>query len=213
MNIKIDTNFRFSVASMQYLPSGELSITLVSDASSADAHYQYAANLGSGQAQEKPSVSLLQYARDFAAAADIKDKTKDTYRLMGIHLEAYGDRPIDRVTTAYLEGFVRHLQGQGLKAGTVSLYFQKMACVLHEAYRNGLFDDRICWDGGCGESETHDSDNLRERHERPSFDGRAEGAQPPEVEGAEPRGACLRIYGTDNGRFGVPWSGNGEGKS
>ena len=31
MNIKIDTNFRFSVASMQYLPSGELSITLVSD--------------------------------------------------------------------------------------------------------------------------------------------------------------------------------------
>ena len=40
MNIKIDTNFRFSVASMQYLPSGELSITLVSDASPADAHYR-----------------------------------------------------------------------------------------------------------------------------------------------------------------------------
>lgn len=71
----------------------------------------------------------------------------------------------------------------------------------------------ICRDGGCGESGTHDSDNLRERHERPSVDGGAEGAQPPEVEGAEPRGACLRIYGTDNGRFGVPWSGNGEGKS
>ena len=46
-----------------------------------------------------------------------------------------------------------------------------------------------------------------------SFDGGAEGMQPPEVEGAEPRGACLRIYGTDNGRFGVPWSGNGEAKS
>ena len=40
MNIKIDTNFRFSVASMQYLPNGELSITLVSDASPADAHYR-----------------------------------------------------------------------------------------------------------------------------------------------------------------------------
>ena len=79
--------------------------------------------------------------------------------------------------------------------------------------RTGVARRRICWDGGCGESETHDSDNLRERHERPSFDGRAEGAQPPEVEGAEPRGACLRIYGTDNGRFSVPWSGNGEGKS
>ena len=79
--------------------------------------------------------------------------------------------------------------------------------------RTGVARRRICWDGGCGESEAHDSDNLRERHERPSFDGRAEGAQPPEVEGAEPRGACLRIYGTDNGRFGVPWSGNGEAKS
>ena len=66
----------------------------------------------------------------------------------------------------------------------------------------------ICRDGGCGEGETHDSDNLRERHERPSVDGGAEGAQPPEVEGAEPRGACLRIHGADNGRFGVLGSGN-----
>ena len=46
-----------------------------------------------------------------------------------------------------------------------------------------------------------------------SFDGGAEGMQPPEVEGAEPRGACLRIYVTYNGRFGVLWSGDGEGKS
>ena len=79
--------------------------------------------------------------------------------------------------------------------------------------RTGVARRGICWDGGCGESETHDSDNLRERHERPSFDGRAEGAQPPEVESAEPRGACLRIHGTNNGRFSVPRSGNGEGKS
>ena len=79
--------------------------------------------------------------------------------------------------------------------------------------RTGVARRRICWDGGCGESETHDSVNLRERHERSSVDGGAEGAQPPEVEGAEPRGACLRIHGADNGRFGVPWSWNGEGKS
>ena len=55
--------------------------------------------------------------------------------------------------------------------------------------------------------------NHKISQEGPSFDGRAEGAQPPEVEGAEPRGACLRIHGADDGRFGVPWSGNGEGKS
>jgi site-specific recombinase XerD len=30
-----------------------------------------------------------------------------------------------------------------LKAGSVRLYFQKLACVLHDAYKNGLFDDRI----------------------------------------------------------------------
>ena len=30
-----------------------------------------------------------------------------------------------------------------MKCGTVRLYFQKLACVLHDAYKNGLFDDRI----------------------------------------------------------------------
>ena len=40
-----------------------------------------------------------------------------------------------------------------------------------------------------------------------SFDGGAEGTQPPEVEGAESRGACLRIYGKYNGRLGVLWRG------
>jgi len=143
MNVRIESNFPFSVSSIQFAPDGELCITLSSDKMPQESRYQYTANLGGGQAEEKPSVSLLQYARDFAAAATIKDKTKDSYRLMCSHLEAYGDSPLDIVTTPYLQGFIVHLQSAGLKTGTVRLYFQKLACVLHDAYKNGLFDDRV----------------------------------------------------------------------
>lgn len=143
MKIKIDSNFKFSVASIQFTATGEVSICLTSDDFSSDAHYQYSANLGSDQAEEKPTISLLQYTRKFAASANIKPKTKDSYRLMYNHLEAYGDVTIDKVTTAYLQDFIPFLHSQGLQAGTVRLYFQKLACVLHDAYKNGLFDDRI----------------------------------------------------------------------
>ncbi len=143
MNIKIESNFLFSVSAIQYSATGELCITLNSDKTSPDGRYQYKASLGSGQAEEKPTISLLQYATDFATSANIKSKTKDSYRLMYNHLEKYGDMPIDKITTAYLQDYIRYLQMQGLKCGTVRLYFQKLACVLHDAYKNGLFDNRV----------------------------------------------------------------------
>lgn len=143
MNIKINSNFQFAVMSIHYTPDGELCISLLSDVFSPDTHYQYTASLGSGQAEEKPVISLLQYAKSFAASANIKLKTRDSYRLMCNHLESYGDIPIDQITTIYLQNFIVHLQSKGLKPGTVRLYFQKIACVLHDAYKNGLFDDRI----------------------------------------------------------------------
>ncbi len=59
------------------------------------------------------------------------------------HLETYGDMAVDKVTTAYLQNFIQYLQSQNLKSGTVRLYFQKLACILHDAYKNGFFDDRI----------------------------------------------------------------------
>ncbi len=143
MNIRIDSNFNFLVTSIQYFPNGELFISLTSEENQSENRYQYEAALGSGQAEEKPTISLLQYAKSFASSADIKPKTKDTYRLMCKHLEAYGDCAIDKVTTSYLQGFIAYLQQQNMKTGTVRLYFQKLACVLHDAYKNGLFDDRI----------------------------------------------------------------------
>ena len=54
MNIKIDSDFQFSVASIHYAPNGELYITLTSDFFPTDRHYQYSACLGDGQAEEKP---------------------------------------------------------------------------------------------------------------------------------------------------------------
>ena len=143
MNIKIESNCLFSVSAIHYSATGELCITLNSDNTSPEGRYQYTASLGSGQAEEKPTISLLQYAKAFAASANVKYKTKDSYRLMCGHLEKYGDIPIDKVTTPYLQDFILNLQSEGLKAGTVRLYFQKLACVLHDAYKNGLFDDRI----------------------------------------------------------------------
>ncbi len=143
MNIRIESNFSFSVSSIQYAPNGELQITLISDEKQTDNRYQYTASLGSGKAEEKPSISLLQYCRDFVAAANIKPQTKSSYHLMCRHLEAYGDVPMDKISTAYLQGFIAYLQASGLQTGTARLYFQKITCVLHEAYKNGLFDDRI----------------------------------------------------------------------
>ena len=150
MNIKIDSDFQFSVVSIQYTATGaprngepntaksircseELYICLSSDDFSSGAHYQYSASLGNGQAEERPSISLLQYAKSYATSVNVKSKTKDSYRLMCNHLETYGDTTIDKVTTAYLQNFIQYLQSQNLNPGSVRLYFQKLACVLHAA--------------------------------------------------------------------------------
>lgn len=138
MNIKINSNFQFSVVSIQYAPNGELCISLDSDNFSSASCYQYTASLGDGHATERPCISLLQYCKDFASAANIKPQTKDSYRLMCRHLEAYGDTPMDKVTTEYLQGFFSYLHSR-MQQGTVRLYFQKLTCVLHYAYKNELF--------------------------------------------------------------------------
>ena len=135
MNIKIDSNFQFSVASIQYTATGELSICLTSDDFPTDIHYQYSASLGNGQAEERPSISLLQYAKAYATSANIKPKTRESYMHVCRHLADYGDSTMDKVTTNYLQGFILHLKSQGMKPGSVRLYFQKLACVLHDAYK------------------------------------------------------------------------------
>ena len=58
MNIKIESNFRFSVASIQYSPCGELCISLSSDEISDETHYHYSANLGEGQAESSTTAFL-----------------------------------------------------------------------------------------------------------------------------------------------------------
>ena len=143
MNIKINSNFPFSVTAIQIARDGSLSISISSDNADTSKEYQYAACLGDGPAEERRPVSLAQYALDFAEHSNIKQKTKSSYYLMIKHLERYGDITLDKITTAYLQGFISHLQNRGLKPGTVHLNFQKLACVLHDAYKNELFDDRV----------------------------------------------------------------------
>ncbi len=99
--------------------------------------------LGNGEAQERPVVSLVEYIYRYVKRSNIKDKTKCAYYQTCKHLERYGDCNIEKVTTAYLQGFITFLQTLGMSPGTVRLYFQKVACVLHDACKNELFDDRI----------------------------------------------------------------------
>lgn len=143
MNVKIESNFQFSVASIQYAPNGELCISLSSVENRADSKYQYTAKLGDGKAEEKPSVSLVEYSRRYVERCGIKEKSKDPYFQMMRFLGLYGDCSLDEVTTEYLQGFIKSLQSFGLSPNTVRLYFQKITCVLHNAYKDGLFDDRI----------------------------------------------------------------------
>ena len=48
MNIRIESDFSFSVSSIQYTPNGEVQIILTSDEKKTDSRYQYTASLGSG---------------------------------------------------------------------------------------------------------------------------------------------------------------------
>lgn len=143
MNIKIKTNFPFSVSSIQYASDGELCITLTTDTASEERRYEYAAILGSGQAMECPRISLADYTLDFVAGHKIKAVSKSPYRLMAKYLMGYGDRTLDAITTEYLQGFIGYLQTRGMAPNSVRLYFQKLTCVLHHASKEGLFDDRI----------------------------------------------------------------------
>ena len=143
MNIIIKSNFNFAIKSITFAKDGELCLELTSVSGYSDERFEYSANLGDRAAEKKTPVRLLDYARNYYANSDVKPQTKDSYRLMCNHLEAYGDRAIEEVTTSYLQGFITYLQGLKLKTGTVRLYVQKLACVLHDAYKNELFDERI----------------------------------------------------------------------
>ncbi len=143
MNVTIESNFHFSVSSMSYLPNGELHIVISRNQKSDGSRYEYSANLGTSEAEKKTTVSLLEYAKEYVRNVHVKEGTKSAYWLMIRHLGFYGDISLDKIETAYLQGFISYLQTYGMKPGTVRLYFQKLVCVLNEAYKNELFDIRI----------------------------------------------------------------------
>ena len=143
MNVKIESNFHFSVSSMLYMPNGELHIRLSAENITRDNHFEYTADLGSGESEERPTVGLVECINRYVKKSNLKEKTISAYQQACKHLERYGDCTLDNVTTPYIHGYIAYLQSHGMRPGTVRLYFQKIACVLHDAYKNGLFDDRI----------------------------------------------------------------------
>ena len=72
MDIRIKTNFQFLVSSIQYAPNGELCITLMSDTATEEKHFEYTANLGSGQAEERPQTSLAEYVRRYVGSSNTR---------------------------------------------------------------------------------------------------------------------------------------------
>ena len=103
----------------------------------------YEAEFGESCATTRPLVTLLEQVSNYITKANIKEKTKSSYHLMMKHLENYGDCNLEDITTEYIQNFITYLESQGLQRGTVRLYFQKLACVLNDAYKNELFDERI----------------------------------------------------------------------
>lgn len=58
MNVRIESNFKFTVSSIRYSLDGELQISLTKEEESTDSRYQYAACLGNGAAEEQVHNSV-----------------------------------------------------------------------------------------------------------------------------------------------------------
>ena len=143
MKIIVKTNFPFNVQNIGFSSHGELVINLSSDNENPKNSYVYEAEFGESSASPKPIINLSSYIVSYLSKANIKEKTKSSYHLMMRHLRDYGDCNMEDVTTEYIQNFITYLERQGLQRGTVRLYFQKLACVLNDAYKNELFDERI----------------------------------------------------------------------
>lgn len=143
MKLTVNSNFPFRISAINYASDGNVTLTIESESTTTESQYRYEADFGMQQAEEHVPISLAQYTSDFTESHAVKEKTKISYRLMLKHLRDYGDIDLEHITTAYLQDFIAYLESQGLQRGTVRLYFQKLACVLHHAYKNELFDDRI----------------------------------------------------------------------
>ena len=135
MKLTVNSNFPFRINAINYASDGNVTLTIEAEATTTESRYLYEADFGMQQAEEREPVSLVQYTSDFTASHHVKEKTKSTYQMMLNHLKNYGDIDLEHITTAYLQDIITHMESQGLGRGTVRLYFQKLACMLHHAYK------------------------------------------------------------------------------
>ena len=142
MKVTVELNHPFEVRAINFSPNGDVKISLSFDGQE-DKIYEYEVDLGNRTASEKPERDLVEYAQEYMKKSNVTEKTKSSYVLILKHLEKYGSRDLSDITTNYLQGFISYLEHTGMRRGTVRLYFQKLTCVLHNAYKEELFDDRI----------------------------------------------------------------------
>lgn len=145
MKISILSNHIFSVNQMSF--DGEnLQLFISSERDSNDAkdeQYCCSVDLCIANPTPQPIVTIVGYLKRHLSHVSLKPNTIETYRQVERYLTLYGDTDLNKVTTDYLQGFVSYLESSTLSKGTVYLYFSKLKCVLHDAYKNDLFDERI----------------------------------------------------------------------
>lgn len=142
MKISIESDSKFNVQGISF-DGTLLRLTLTTDGCDAGQRHTYSLDLGEGPSQPRQMSTVVEYLRRYVASAGLKPQTEETYRHVERYLEKYGDRPLDEITTEYLRGFIVMMEQQSLSGGTVYLYFSKLVCVLRDAYKNELFDERI----------------------------------------------------------------------
>ena len=80
MNIRINSNFKFHIAKIDYNSSGEICISITSADSQIAEQCRYSAIVSDGSVETKKSVSLLAFARRHEHRTDISPKTQSCYR-------------------------------------------------------------------------------------------------------------------------------------
>ena len=142
MKINIESTANFSIQNISF-DKDVLSVSISVEGANADQKYKYSIDFGEGSGVAKSSIRIVDYLKQYVNVSRLKPQTEETYRHVEYYLNKYGNNWIEDITTEYLQGFIAFLEQQGLSKGTVYLYFSKLSCILHHAYKYGLFDERI----------------------------------------------------------------------
>ena len=146
MNIVLRSNSKVKVCSVQIAEIGEIILSIqTTDNNQQDYIFETEVTTEISESKQvlKNNISICEYLLQYLNTSSVKEKTKTTYLHVLNYLKEYGDCLIRDITSAYLQKFIDFLNTKDLKRNTISLYFQKLCCVLRHAYHEEFFDIRI----------------------------------------------------------------------